>query len=111
MSARREELLGIVEEIYRGGSVWGEPSRADDGTVRVSDGGGVTWIAMAIVPEDIASGLTDRILQLSSERMPEPDGRPCVLELVPAQECALDVAEMLRELRLDQRVGVYSLAA
>jgi len=112
MSVRREELLGVVEGIYRRGSVWGEPSRAEDGTVRVSDGGGVTWIAMAVLPEDVADdGFRNRLVELSQEHMPPPDGRRCVLELLPSAECSNDVQVLLRELRLDERVSVYSLAA
>lgn len=112
MSARREELLDVLEGIYRGGDVWGEPSRADDGTLRVPDSGGVTWIAMAVVPEDLDDdGLRDRLVALSGEHMPSPDGRRCVLELLPAKECESDVQALLRELRLDERVSVYSLAA
>jgi hypothetical protein len=112
MSVQREELLDVVEGIYRRGSVWGEPSRAEDGTVRVHDGGGVTWIAMAVLPEDVADdGFRERLAELSREHMPPPDGRRCVLELVPAEECADDVERILRELRLDEIVGVYSRAA
>lgn len=43
--------------------------------------------------------------------MPAPDGRRCVLELLPARECEDEVQTLLRELRLDERVSVYSLAA
>ena len=53
MSDRCEELLTILERVYRRGVVWGEPQRTDDRTVRVPDSGGVTWIAMAIVPGDL----------------------------------------------------------
>lgn len=112
MSARREELLRVLEGLYRRGLVWGEPLRADDGTVRVSDSGGVTWIAMAVVPEDLADeGFRGRLVELSRQRMPPPDGRRCVLELLPAEECADHVKAILRELRLDEIVGVYSRAA
>jgi hypothetical protein len=114
MSTRREELLSLLEDFYRRGVVWGEPWRADDGTVRVSDGGGVTWIAAAVVPEDLADGgeaFRARVLALTDEQMPQPDGRPCVVELFPADECAGDVHAILRELRLEERVGVYSRAA
>lgn len=114
MSARREELLSLLEELYRRGIVWGEPWRADDGTVRVSDGGGVTWIAAAAVPEDLAEGgkaFREQLLDLCAQHMPPPDGRRCVVELLPADECADDLHALLRELRLEERVGVYSLAA
>jgi hypothetical protein len=114
VSAQREELLSLLEDFYRRGIVWDEPWRPGDGTVRVSDGGGVTWIATAVVPEDLGAGgeaFRERLLDLCAEHMPPPDGRRCVVELLPAQECAGDVAAILRELRLEERVGVYSLAA
>lgn len=111
MSAKREELLTILEDIYRRGSVWGEPKRAEDGTVRVGDCGGVTWIAMAVVPQDLDDpAFPARLRELSSRRMPE-DGRLCPLELLPAKECRAELGALLRELRLVERVGVYSLAA
>ena len=111
MSARREELLAVLEGLYRRGSVWGEPSRSDDGTVRVPDCGGVTWIALAVVPEDLADpAFPERLRDLSSRRMPD-DGRLSPLELLPAEECRAGVEELLRELHLDERVGVYALAA
>jgi hypothetical protein len=114
MSETREELLAVLEEFYRRGLVWGEPWRPGDGTVRVSDGGGVTWIATAVVADDLADGgeaFRERLLGLCAEHMPPPDGRRCVVELLPAQECAGGVAAILRELRLEERVGVYSPAA
>jgi hypothetical protein len=114
VGAPREELLSLLEDFYRRGIVWGEPWRADDGTVRVSDGGGVTLIGAAVVPEDLADGgeaFRKRLLGLCAEHMPTPDGRRCVVELLPAEECAGEVDTILRELRLDERVGTYSRAA
>lgn len=110
MSTAREELVQALEEVYRRGSVWREPFRADDGTVRVTDSGGVTWIALAVVPEDLAGErFRERLLELTAQRM--PDGRRCVVELLPAEECAEDVRALLRELRLEDVVGVYARAA
>ena len=111
MSAKREELVATLEEIYRRGSVWGEPRRAEDGTVTVADCGGVTWIALAVLPDDLANAsFPARLRELASRRMPG-DGRRCPLELLPAEECRAELDALLRELRLDERVGVYSLAA
>jgi len=111
MSANRDELLATLEEIYRRGSVWGEPRRAADGTVRVPDCGGVTWIALAVLPDDLDdAGFPARIRDLADTRMPG-DGRRCPLELLPAEECRAELGALLHELRLDERVGVYSLAA
>lgn len=111
MSGRREELLATLEKIYRRGVVWGEPKRAEDGTIRVPDCGGVTWIALAVLPEDLADpAFPARLRELSSRRMAET-GRLCPLELLPAEECRAQLDALLRTLRLDERVGVYSLAA
>ena len=111
MSASREQLLLTLETIYRRGGVWGEPRRADDGTVRVPYCGGVTWIALAVLPDDLDdAGFPARLHDLANTRMPG-DGRRCPLELLPAEECRAELDALLRELRLDERVGVYSLAA
>ena len=114
MSASREELLTVLtvlEGVYRRGSVWGDPERAEDGTVRVRDCGGVIWIAMAVVPNDLQDdGFGERLRDLANQHMPG-DGRRCPLELLPAEECRPAVEALLRTLRLDDRVGVYSIAA
>ena len=103
--------MATLEEIYRRGSVWGEPKRAGDGTVTVADCGGVTWIAMAVLPDDLQdAGFAARLRDLADRRMPG-DGRRCPLELLPAEECRAELDALLRELRLDERIGVYSLAA
>ena len=111
MSVKREELLATLEGIYRRGSVWGEPRRSEDGTVTVADCGGVTWIALAVLPDDLDdAGFPARLRDLANRRMPG-DGRRCPLELLPAEECRAELDALLRELRLDERIGVYSLAA
>lgn len=111
MSERREELLATLEAVYRRGSVWGEPSRADDGSVRVSDSGGVTWIGLAVMPEDLEDpAFADRLRDFASRRMAS-DGRLCPLEVLPSEDCRARVEALLRDLRLDERVSVYSLAA
>lgn len=70
MSGSREKLLTILEDVYRQGSVWGEPRRAGDGTVRVADCGGVTWIALAVVPDDLEdAGFPARLRSLAETRM------------------------------------------
>jgi hypothetical protein len=110
MGESREELTAILESLYRRGEVWGEPARADDGTVRVTDSGNVTWIGLAVVPEDLEDpGFPERLRELASRR--EPDGRLCPLEVLPADGCRAAVEAVLRELRLEERVSVYSLAA
>ena len=107
----RDELTAVLEELYREGTVWGSPWREGDGTVRVDDCLGVEWAAMAVVSEDLDDpGFSDRVRELASRRMPDT-GRRCVLELLPAEECRAGVEALLRELRLDERVGVYSLGS
>ncbi len=85
--------------------------RGEDGTVRARGAGGVTWIGMAVVPEDLAAaGFESRLLDLSEQRMPK-GGELCPFELLPAEDCADDLRAVLGRLRLDDRVSVYSLAA
>lgn len=109
MDARRQELLGHLEAYYRG---CGWPvERAEDGTTRAAGPGGVTWIGMTVLPEDLAApGFSERLRDLSEQRMPTR-GERCPFELLPAQECAAELRELLAELRLTERVSVYSLAA
>jgi hypothetical protein len=109
MSAKRQELLDALERYYRdfGWKVEG----ADDGTVRATGTGGVTWIGMAVVPEDLdAAGFGERLVELSEQRMPA-GGERCPFELLPDESCAGEVRSVLADLRLSERVSVYSLAA
>ncbi len=106
----RDELLGVLEEHYRTGTVWGTPSRGDDGSVRVLDCLGVEWAALAVLPEDLADpAFPERLVELANRTMPG-DGRRCELELLPAEECLGAVEALLRELRLEERVSVYARA-
>src|SRR6266540_2761296 len=102
MGERREELLTTLEAVYRRGSVWGEPSRADDGTVRVSDSGGVTWIGLAVLPEDLDDpDFPHRLRDFANRRM-SSDGRLCPFEVLPSEDCRAKVEALLRDLRLDE---------
>ena len=104
----RDELIGVLEDLYRTGSVWGEPARAEDDTVRVIDCLGVEWVALAVVPEDLDDPtFPGRLVELASRHMPDT-GRRCVVELLPAEECRAAVEALLRELGLDERVSVYA---
>ena len=110
MSERKRELIGRLEAYYRAFG-W-RVERAEDGTVHAAGPGGVTWIGLAVVPEDLAAaGFDARLLALSEQRMPH--GELCPLELLPTDECAGDLRAVLERLRLSERghVGVYSLAA
>ena len=85
---------------------------ADDGTVRATGVGGVTWIGLPVVPDDLADpDFARRLRALSDERM--PTGQLCPLELLPAEECADELRTLLDELRLHKRghVEVYAVAA
>ena len=73
MSERRQELLGTLERYYRGCG-W-SMEWAEDGTVRAAGPGGVTWIGLAVVPEDLTTeDFGARLLELSEQRMPESSG-------------------------------------
>lgn len=110
MSARRQELGELLERHYR--SYGWSVERADDGTVRAAGLGGVTWIGLPVVADDVADpGFEARLLILSDERM--AGGELCPLELLPDDDCADDVRAALDRLSLRERghVEVYSLAA
>jgi len=108
MESRKRELLDELERYYRGCG-W-KVERASDGTVRAVGTGGVTWIGMAVVPADLADDhFAPRLLELSDVR--EIDGARCPFELLPEPDCAGDLKSLLAELRLTDRISVYSLAA
>jgi hypothetical protein len=111
MEAKRQELATQLEAYYR--SCGWKVRRADDGTVRADGPGGVTWIGLPVVSDDLASGeLDERLIELSEQRMPS-GGAICPFELLPAEDCADELRAALTRLRLDVRgnVAVYSLAA
>jgi hypothetical protein len=110
VEARRQELSALLARHYaaRGWAV----EHGADGTVRATGVGGVTWIGLPVVPEDLDDpAFTSRLLMLSDERMPR--GELCPLEVLPDEGCTDDVRALLAHLRLRDRghVEVYSLAA
>ena len=110
MSDRKDELRATLCAYYR--SCGWNVARAADGTVRATGLGGVTWIGLPVVPDDLADpGFAARLEGLSDERM--PTGELCPLELLPADECADELRALLEELRLRERghVEVYAVAA
>jgi hypothetical protein len=110
VTAKRQELLDRLEAYYR--SCGWKVNRGRDGTVRAVGPGDVTWIGLAVVPEDLTSDqFVQRLMELAAQRMPA--GALCPLELLPAAECVDDLRATLAELELDTRgnVAVYSLAA
>ena len=100
-----------MEAHYRE-SGWAVRDR-DEQTVRAVGPGGVTWIGMAVIAEDLVTdGLDEQLLALSDERM--DGGRVvCPFELLPAPDCADDLRDRLRDLHVADRghVTVYSVAA
>lgn len=109
MESRRQELLDELERYYRGCG-W-KVERSDDGTVRAAGVGGVTWIGLAVVGDDLQEDdFADRLVELSDVRMGQ-DGARCPFELLPDESCAGALRSLLERLRLSERVSVYSLAA
>jgi hypothetical protein len=110
MQTKRQELRALLEAQYvsYGWSV----DLPQDGTVRAKGLNGITWIGLPVVQADLADPqFEDRLLRLSTERMPR--GELCPLELLPDGSCAGDVRALLDRLRLRERghVEVYTLAA
>lgn len=109
MDARREDLAKTLEAYYRGCG-W-RVRREGDGTIRADGTGGVTWIGMVVVPDDLRDEHFEvRVRELSDVRMPV-GGERCPLELLPHEACAAEVRSLLERLRLRDRVSVYSVAA
>lgn len=110
MNEHRDRLADLLASYYRGCG-W-SVTRADDGTVRARGLGGVTWIGLPVVGDDLADpGFAEALRALSEERM--PTGELCPLELLPDAGCADELRGLLDELRLSDRghVEVYALAA
>lgn len=110
MSVRKQELQAALESYYRDCG-W-KAERLDDGTIRATGIGGVTWIGLPVTRDDLDHDeFETRLLALSDERMPA--GELCPLELLPDEDCDQDLRLLLGRLGLAQRthVQVYSLAA
>lgn len=106
----RADLAYLLEEYYRGAG-W-PVERRPDGTVRAKGIGGVTWIGLPVVADDLADPAFAQTLRgLSEVRM--PTGELCPLELLPEPECAAELHSLLRRLHLVDRghVEVYAVAA
>lgn len=109
MGADKQKLFALIEAHYRA-SGW-PVARGEDGTVRATGLGGVTWIGLPVVTTDLEDEqFESRLLTLGDERT--PDGKRCPLELLPAPDCGDELRAVLRRLRLDERghVEVYSTA-
>jgi len=110
VNANRLRLTELLQEHYRGCG-WTVECR-DDGTLRACGLGGVTWIGLPVVADDMReAAFSERLLELADERM--PTGELCPLEILPEAECSADLHALLDELRLADRghVEVYALAA
>ncbi|MFN2469997.1 MAG: hypothetical protein ABR583_03225 [Gaiellaceae bacterium] len=109
MDDRKQELSNELERYYR--SCGWSVERAVDGTIRAVGTGGVTWIGIAVVADDLSSDeFPARLLELSDVRMGD-DGARCPFELLPDAECADELHSLVHRLQLTERVSVYSLAA
>lgn len=111
VSEERARLIGLLEEQYRRAG-W-QVERGEDGTLRASGPGGVTWIGAAVTSEDLESGeLEARLLELSDTRM-AGRGELCPLDLLPEPACADRLRHVLDRLGLSDRphISLYSLAA
>ena len=107
MGATRDELRGLLERHYRSHG-W-RVTRCDDGTVRASGLGDVTWIGVPVVSSDLSDKeFPARLVALGEERT--ADGRRCPLEILPGPKCSDDLHELLHSLQLDERghVEVYA---
>ncbi|MBA3380440.1 MAG: hypothetical protein H0T97_01050 [Actinobacteria bacterium] len=110
MGETRQKLQELLEEHYR--SCGWKPIVEQDGTVRASGVGGVTWIGLPIIGDDLVDpDFEARLLRLSGERMPR--GELCPLELLPDEPSAPALRSLVERLRLRDRgnVEIYSLAA
>jgi hypothetical protein len=110
MGATKDELAAALESHYR--SCGWHVERSVDGTVRARGWGGVTWIGLPVVADDLDdSGFEGRLVALSSQRM--PTGELCPLELLPGAGCEDHLRAILDRLRLHERghVEVYAVAA
>jgi hypothetical protein len=110
MSERKQELQDHLETYYR--ECGWKVQRADDGTIRAVGLGGVTWIGLAVTADDMTNdGFEAQLADLAEQRM--PGGELCPFELLPDEDCAAELREVLGRLRLAERghVEIYSLAA
>lgn len=107
----RSALLVLLERQYRQ-SGWSF-RRGDDHVIRATGPGGVTWLGMAILADDLAdAGLVERITDLAEQRMPR-GGELCVLDLLPSAECHDELECLLDRAGLGARsnISLYALPA
>lgn len=107
MDTDKQKLISLLEAHYRAKG-WPVEWR-DDGTLRARGLGGVTWIGLPVVTNDLLDEQFEaRLMKLGEERTAE--GKRCPLELLPAPECGDELRTVLRRLRLDERghVEVYA---
>lgn len=109
MNASRAELLALLETYYHACG-W-KVARVDDRTVHADGPGGVTWIGLAVVVDDLDDEMFLAQLSELSRRRMERGGERCPLELLPDPACADELRSLLARLRLTDQVSVYSLAS
>jgi hypothetical protein len=107
----RKELTEQLRSHYRS-SGW-KVSSNGDGLVEAIGPHGVKWIGRAVVRDDLFDqGFEAEIIDLAERRMPE-GGELCPLDLLPAEDCVIELRELLERTGLHRHthVSVYSLAA
>lgn len=105
----RNELLDQLEAHYR--SQGWPVRRPEDETLVATGPGGVTWLGLAVVGEDLSSHeLEGRLRDLSERRMPS-GGELCPLDLLAERGCQAGVEALLERVGLADRphVSLYSL--
>jgi hypothetical protein len=111
VDSERLKLVSRLEAHYRS---QGWPVEcAEEGTVRASGPGGVTWLGAVVVPEDLTSeAFRERLVELSSRRMPG-GAELCPLDLLATEECEGELRALLDRLGLSGRphVSLYTRAA
>jgi hypothetical protein len=109
MRVTRADLLSQLEAYYRGCGWKVEP--VDDRTVHAHGPGGVIWVGLAVVGDDLREeAFAAQLSELSRRRM-DSGGERCPLELLPDPACADELRSLLTRLRLTDQVSVYSLAS
>jgi hypothetical protein len=111
MEVERRHLADTLENHYR--SQGWPVEKAQDGLLRASGPGGVTWLGAAVVSDDLASeDFAERLVDLASRRM-KGGAELCPLDLLAAPECEGELRSLLDRVGLGGRphVSLYSRAA
>ena len=105
----RDQLLDQLERHYQ--SQGWPVRRPEDATLAATGPGGVTWLGLAVVGEDLSGDELERRLRDLSERRMPSGGELCPLDLLAEQDCQAGVEALLERVGLADRphVSLYSL--